>query len=204
MIAIVDYGVGNLRSVQKAFESLDVPVTITDDIETINNAKGIILPGVGAFKDAIDNLREKNLIACIKENVKKGKPLLGICLGMQLLYERSFEHGSWQGLGILEGEVVKFEQQEKVPHMGWNNLIVNREHLITRYIHKEPFVYFVHSYYVRPSRSLEVGQVIAWADYGGKFPAIVGKDNVIGMQFHPEKSGAVGLNLLKAFKEMIK
>lgn len=200
MIAIVDYGVGNLLSVKKAMEKLGMSVVVTSDIEKINAATGIVLPGVGAFKDAIDNLRQNKLVSCLKDNAKKGKPLLGICLGMQLLYETSYEDGVWQGLGLLDGEVVRFNEKLKVPHMGWNNLIIDKKNPIVKYLSQDDFVYFVHSYYVKSSGE----DVIAWADYGLRFPAIVGKGNVLGMQFHPEKSGDIGMKLLRAFKEMVK
>ncbi|WP_069649059.1 imidazole glycerol phosphate synthase subunit HisH [Caloranaerobacter ferrireducens] len=200
MIAIIDYGVGNLKSVYKALKKLGFEAKITDDIYDINNSKGIILPGVGAFKDAMENLKEKNIISCIKENIASGKPLLGICLGMQLLFEKSFEDGEWEGLGILSGEVVRFNGNLKVPHMGWNRLKINKDNKILKYIKEGAYVYFVHSYYVKTKDD----NVICLSDYGKRFPAIVGKDNIFGMQFHPEKSGKTGLALLKAFGEMIK
>ncbi|MTI68400.1 MAG: imidazole glycerol phosphate synthase subunit HisH [Firmicutes bacterium] len=200
MIAIIDYGVGNLESVYKALESLNFESKITRNVEDINNADAIILPGVGAFKDAIENLRNMNLVNPLMENIKKGKPLLGICLGMQLLYEESLEDGKWKGLGFLKGSVVKFKGVVKIPHMGWNNLNVLKKDNITKYINENDYVYFVHSYYAKG----EYNDLIATTDYKVDVPAIVRKGNVIGMQFHPEKSGKVGLSLLKAFGEMIK
>lgn len=200
MISIIDYGVGNLNSVHKALEKLGFEAKITNNIEEINNSKAIILPGVGAFNDAMENLKNTNLIPCIRENVDKGKPLLGICLGMQLLYEKSFEDGEWEGLGLLEGEIVKFEEDLKIPHMGWNRLKINKNDDILKYIKEEDYVYFVHSYYAKSDFS----EVITYADYGVKVPGVVSNKNVYGMQFHPEKSGETGLNLLKAFGEMIK
>lgn len=200
MIAIIDYGVGNLNSVYKALESLGFKAKITNDENDINKADGIILPGVGAFKDAYENLKKKGLVEILIKNMKKDKPLLGICLGMQLLYEESLEDGKWKGLGFLKGSVVKFKDDVKVPHMGWNNLNILKEDDITKYINEKDYVYFVHSYYAKGNDN----DLIASTDYKVKVPAIVRKGNVIGMQFHPEKSGKVGLKLLKAFGEMIK
>ncbi len=203
MIAIIDYGLGNLNSVYKALERLGFEAVITDDFDVINSSKAIILPGVGAFHDAMDNLKQTGLINCIKENVKRGKPILGICLGMQLLYEKSFEDGEWEGLGFLRGEIVKFNESLKVPHMGWNQLkknSLNSGNKILKYVNEGDSVYFVHSYYAKSDFS----EVLTYADYGVKVPGVVAKENVYGMQFHPEKSGETGLNLLKAFGEMIK
>lgn len=203
MISIIDYGVGNLNSVYKALERLGFKAQITNDIDEINDSKAIILPGVGAFNDAMENLKQTGLIDCIKENVKGGKPILGICLGMQILYEKGFEDGKWDGLGFLKGEIVKFEDNLKVPHMGWNQLNINKDNSdneILKYIDEGNYVYFVHSYYAKSDFS----EVLAYADYGVKVPGVVANKNVYGMQFHPEKSGETGLNLLKAFGEMIK
>ncbi|RKD32926.1 imidazole glycerol phosphate synthase subunit HisH [Thermohalobacter berrensis] len=199
MIAIIDYGVGNLKSVYKALLKLGYNSKITDNPNEIDDAKGIILPGVGAFRDAIYSLRNKGLISTIKRNVNNDKPLLGICLGMQLLFEKSFEDGEYEGLGILKGEVVKFKKGMVVPHMGWNTLEINKDSKIINYINDKDYVYFVHSYYVKAQED----DVVCWTQYGNEFPSIVQKDNVIGMQFHPEKSGNTGLALLKAFGEMI-
>lgn len=203
MIAIIDYGLGNLNSVYKALERLGFEAVITDDFDVINSSKAIILPGVGAFRDAMENLNQTGLIDCIKENVKNGKAILGICLGMQLLYEKSFEDGEWEGLGFLSGEIVKFNEDLKVPHMGWNRLKINSKNSnneILKYVNEGDYVYFVHSYYAQS----DFTEVLTYADYGVKVPGVVAKGNVFGMQFHPEKSGETGLNLLKAFGEMIK
>ncbi len=200
MIAIIDYGVGNLRSVQKSLEKIGLDSIITENSEEIDNADSIILPGVGAYRDAINNLKIKNLDKVIKSNVDKGKLLLGICLGMQLLYEKSYEDGEYDGLGLLKGEIVKFDKGLKIPHMGWNNLKIVRNNDITKYIKEDDYVYFVHSYYAKSSGD----EIIAYADYGKKVPGIVGYKNIYGFQFHPEKSGDVGLSLLKAYGEMIK
>lgn len=200
MIAIVDYGVGNLKSVYKALEKLGFEAKITSKKEEINQSRGIILPGVGAFKDAMDHLIESGLINCLKKNVDMGKPILGICLGMQLLYEKSYEDGEWTGLGLLKGEVVRFDNTLKVPHMGWNQLILGVDDPISKDIDNE-YVYFVHSYYIKPKIREEV---VFWTDYGVEVPAVVRKDNILGMQFHPEKSGETGMKLLKNFGELIK
>lgn len=198
MIAIIDYGVGNLNSIQKALENIGCEVVITDKREDLYRASGIILPGVGAFNDAIKRLRETGLVDDIKACIDKGTVLLGICLGMQLLYEKSYEDGEWEGLGLLSGDIVKFDDRLKVPHMGWNNIKFVKEDPILKYIEEDDYIYFVHSYY---ANSME--DAIAYTEYGVEVPAIVGKGSVYGMQFHPEKSGDVGLKLLKAFGEMV-
>ena len=201
MIAIIDYGVGNIKNVYKAFTNLGLDVVVTPDKELINKSSAIILPGVGAFKDAVDNLKKYDLVDCIKENVGKGKLIFGICLGMQLLFDKSCEDGEWNGLGLLGGEIVRFSEKLKVPHMGWNRLIKAKDDEIGRNIKEGEYVYFVHSYYLKPSNKEDV---IFWTDYGVKVPAVVRKNNIIGMQFHPEKSGKTGLKLLSNIKEMIK
>ncbi len=196
MIAIADYGMGNLRSVQKALEYLGFEAVITDDAQRIRDASHVVLPGVGAFADAAQNLMRSDLWDVLEGEVKKGKPFLGICLGMQLLFERSYENGVTQGLGLVPGEVVRFGVQDfKVPHMGWNNLIVRDNALITG----TPYVYFVHSYH---ASQVPETYIIAEAEYGYRFTAAVQKDNIFGFQFHPEKSGDAGLAMLKNFGEM--
>lgn len=202
MIVIIDYGMGNLNSVYNALKKLNIPCKISSEIKDIKEAKAMILPGVGAFKDAMDNLERSNLIEVIKEEVSKGKLLLGICLGMQMLFEKSYEIEERQGLGLLKGEVRLMEPVEKVkiPHMGWNSLSFNRDDF-KKYINKGDYVYFVHSYYVNNYKEEDL---ISYCEYGGlKIPAMVRRNNVIGAQFHPEKSGDVGLNILKEFGEMI-
>lgn len=201
MIAIVDYGVGNLKNVYKAFSKLDLDVVITSDKKVIDESKAIILPGVGAYKDAVNNLKKLEIIDCLRENVNKGKPFLGICLGMQLLYERSYEDGQCDGLGFLKGEIVRFGEGLKVPHMGWNNVVKAREDEIAKNIKNGEYVYFVHSYYLKPE---DENEIVLWADYGVKVPGVIRRENIIGMQFHPEKSGQTGLKLLNNFKELIK
>ncbi len=195
MIAIVDYGMGNLRSVQKALEHLGFVALVTDDARRIADASHIVLPGVGAFADAAENLSRSGLDGAVINEVAKGKPFLGICLGMQLLFERSYENGVTAGLSLVPGEVVPFNVSGlKVPHMGWNDLCARDNPLITG----TPYVYFVHSYH---ASGVPEDNIIAETDYGYRFTAAVRKDNVFGFQFHPEKSGDAGLAMLKRFGE---
>ncbi len=202
MISIIDYGAGNLKSVSKALEKIGFNSVITSNIEEINNSKAMILPGVGSFGDCMNSLRAKSLDRCIIENVSKGKYLLGICLGLQLLYEKSYEDGIWKGLGLLKGEVLRFDDAlNKIPHMGWNNLIKGKEDVLSQNINDGEYAYFVHSYYVKPDNE---NDVVLWTEYGVKVPAVVRRNNIIGMQFHPEKSGPTGLKLLQNFGELIK
>ncbi|MCQ1529628.1 imidazole glycerol phosphate synthase subunit HisH [Lutispora saccharofermentans] len=200
MNIIIDYGLGNLASVSRAFDKAGIECKISSDKEDIINADSLILPGVGAFRDAIKSLEELELIPVIKEQADRGKKIIGICLGMQLLYEKSYEYGEHEGMGLIEGSVEKLGAGLKVPHMGWNDLKFNKQDPILRYINEKDYVYFVHSYYIKSSGS----ELVAYADYGVTVPAIVRKDNIFGMQFHPEKSAQVGLNLLKAYGEMIR
>ncbi|NBG87514.1 imidazole glycerol phosphate synthase subunit HisH [Isachenkonia alkalipeptolytica] len=202
MIAIIDYDVGNIKSVCNALDKIGLPWTLTRDPETIKASKGIILPGVGAFEDAMQSLIDHQLVSLLQEEIRREKPFLGICLGMQLLYERSFENGEFEGLGVLKGEVVPFRTKLKVPHMGWNALALNdghRDHPILKHTKNEDYVYFVHSYYVQGLAE----ETIAYCTYDQRFSALVDRGNLLGMQFHPEKSGDAGLQLLKSFKEMI-
>ncbi len=195
MIAIIDYGMGNLRSVQKAFEFLGCDARITDNKNDIVNASHIVLPGVGAFADAAKCLEESGMQQTMLEEIKKGKPFLGICLGMQLLFDISYENGEYKGLGLVSGEVVPFRVQGlKVPHMGWNSLIARDNALFIEGTDK--FVYFVHSYH---ASGVPDACIIAEADYGYRFTAAVQKDNIFGLQFHPEKSGDTGLDMLRRF-----
>jgi len=201
LIAIVDYDVGNLKNVYTALGDVGLEGVITRDKKVLDNAEAIILPGVGAFSDAMENLIKYDLIDSLEANIKKGKTLLGICLGMQLLFDKSYEDGEFQGLGYIPGEIVKFSAPGlKIPHMGWNNLIINRDSPLVHNIGPEDYVYFVHSYYAVPEN---FDDVIAYAEYSVKVPGIVKRDNVIGMQFHPEKSSTVGLQLLRNFKEIL-
>ncbi|OEF99561.1 imidazole glycerol phosphate synthase, glutamine amidotransferase subunit [Vulcanibacillus modesticaldus] len=200
MNIIIDYGLGNIGSLEKAFNSLGIETKVSSNLDEIKNANSIILPGVGAFRDAINSLNDMNLIPAIKEHVDQGKYLLGICLGMQLLYEKSYENGEFEGLGLISGNVEMLDIDLKVPHMGWNNLKFAKNDEILKYIKEDDYVYFVHSYYVNSTNE----ELIAYTEYGKIIPSIVRKQNVYGMQFHPEKSGQVGLNLLKAYGELIK
>ena len=196
MIGIIDYGMGNLHSVQKALERLGYDSKVVDQEEELLDSSALILPGVGAFGDAMSNINEKGLFAPIQLAIESGIPFLGICLGMQLLFDTSEEHGYHHGLGILNGHVKRFKGDYKIPHMGWNELTLKqKQHELFQEV-DEGHVYFVHSYFVE----LENKQVLlATTDYYGEVPAIVGYKNVIGMQFHPEKSGEVGMKLLKRF-----
>lgn len=201
-ITIIDYGMGNLRSVQKAVEKCGAEAIISTDPREIANAERVILPGVGAFRDAIDALRQHDMISVIHDVVAAEKPLLGICLGLQLLFDVSYEDGEFEGLGIIPGKVVKFDlpREFKIPHMGWNQLSsrVDNNPLL-KDISAEAWFYFVHSYYVVPTETLwTAGQT----DYGGEFTSMVWKDNVLATQFHPEKSQTAGLQLLKNFVTM--
>lgn len=199
-VAIVDYGMGNLHSVSKAVERLGYEYLITGDEVEIMRASSVLLPGVGAFGDAMSHLRDTGLDLVMRRAAGEGRPLLGICLGMQLLFDGSEEHGDHEGLGLLPGRAVRFPSGElKVPHMGWNRLDFTRggEPLLGGL--EEGHVYFVHSYHVELG---EPGDLIASADYGLQVTAIVGRENVYGMQFHPEKSGELGMNLLRNFLKL--
>nr|WP_312576614.1 imidazole glycerol phosphate synthase subunit HisH [Sedimentibacter sp.] len=199
MHVIIDYGMGNLASVQRAFEKLDVETKVSNKIEDLKNAKSLILPGVGAFRDAVKALEEYDLISTIKDEVKKGKNIIGICLGMQLLYQRGFEYGDYEGLGLIKGNIEYMDIKLKIPHMGWNNLKFKKNDPILKYIKEDEYVYFVHSYYAVSDNS----ELVAYAEYEKMVSAIVRNENVYGIQFHPEKSGETGLNILKAYKEII-
>ena len=202
MLAIIDYGVGNLFSLQCSLKKIGVDAVVTKDAQVIKDADRIILPGVGAFGDAINKLRSTGLVDTIKEEAEKGKPFLGICLGMQLLFEKGYEYGVHEGLGFLKGNVVPLEgkipSELNVPHMGWNGLDFKCDSPIFKYINEGDFVYFVHSFYATDCDD----SVIATSEYGIPVTAAVGKGNIFGCQFHPEKSGDVGLNILKAFCEL--
>ncbi|KRE73952.1 imidazole glycerol phosphate synthase subunit HisH [Paenibacillus sp. Soil750] len=201
MIAIIDYGMGNLHSVSKAVERLGYEAVVTGDPEQILAAEGAILPGVGAFGDAMEHLRESGLDEVVKQYAASGKPMIGICLGMQLLFSSSEEHGQHEGLGLLPGTVVRFRGDYKVPHMGWNRLSYKQsESPIFKGI-EEGHVYFVHSYHAKPERESDL---LAVTDYYQPVTAIVGRDNVYGMQFHPEKSGDIGMQLLGNFLTLCK
>jgi imidazole glycerol-phosphate synthase subunit HisH len=205
-IAIIDYQMGNLRSVQKGFEKVGHPATITSDPTELEKADRIVLPGVGAFGDAIAELRRRDLVQPIRDAVESGKPFLGICLGLQLLFDVGYEGGEFEGLGILRGKVVRFDLPPtlKVPHMGWNrctalNHTGKRRAPILEGLADGTFFYFVHSYYAVPD---DLNDVMLQADYGGSFCAAVWRDNLFATQFHPEKSQADGLKILKNFAEL--
>lgn len=206
MIGIVDYGMGNLFSVSKALERLNVPYFISEQRDQLMTADALILPGVGSFRDAMERLNETGLSDMLRTYAKSGKPLLGICLGMQLLFDESDENGLTAGLGLLQGRVEKFPgktsdgEAYKVPHMGWNALDFAQVSPILKDI-DDKYVYFVHSYYVKLT---EEADLIASATYDVKVPAIVGRNNIYGMQFHPEKSGRLGMELLRNFTEIVK
>ena len=202
MIAIVDYGVGNLFSLRSSLGFLGAEAEVTGEAERIRRADKLILPGVGAFGDAAAKLRATGLDRVVLEEAEKGKLLLGICLGMQLLFDRSFEYGEHRGLGLLPGDVIPMEgrlpEGLKIPHIGWNALRYRGDSPLFREVSEGSCVYFVHSFYVEAENPV----VTAYAEYGVNVAAAVGKGNVMGCQFHPEKSGGVGLRILRAFCEM--
>lgn len=202
MIAIIDYDAGNIKSVEKALQKLGQDVVVTRDAETILAADRVILPGVGAFGDAMANLRKYELDKVIRQVVEKGTPFLGICLGLQLLFERSDETPGVEGLGILEGEICRIPDGEglKIPHMGWNSLQFQNEGRLFRGLPQGSYVYFVHSYYLKAK---EPSIVKATCEYGVSIHASVEKGNVFACQFHPEKSSDVGLQILKNFVELV-
>lgn len=202
MIAIVDYGMGNLKSVYKALKKVGVDATITSKASVIDDASAIVLPGVGAFKDCMGNLSNLNLLQSITQSIQKGKPYLGICLGLQILFGESEEFGSTEGLGILKGRVVRFSGTDlKIPHMGWNTVKLKNPPPIFAHVSDNSYFYFVHSYYVVPQ---DDSLVAGTTEYGAEFTSMVWKDNVIATQFHPEKSQHLGLNVLKEFDEFVR
>lgn len=196
MIGIIDYGMGNLYSLSKALERLGYAYEFVSRPERLPEYAGLILPGVGAFGDAIANIRELDLETAIREYAASGRPILGICLGMQLLFEKSEEHGEHRGLSLLEGEVVRFRGAYKVPHMGWNQLQLKQRHPLLDGVQEGEYAYFVHSYHVRTGQP---DLLLATTDYHQQVTAIVGRGHVYGMQFHPEKSGETGMRLLRNF-----
>ena len=200
MIAIIDYGVGNLFSLTSSFKAIGEEIIITSDVEIIKKADKLILPGVGAFGDASKKLFDSGLDKVILEEVEKKKPLLGVCLGMQMLFTESYEFGIYKGLGLINGKVVYMDlpNEYKIPHIGWNALHLKKKSPILKYIEENDFVYFVHSYHAVDCEE----SLVATTDYGREITAIVQSGNVFGCQFHPEKSGDVGLKILKAFAEI--
>lgn len=203
MTTIIDYGIGNLRSIEKAFEAVGESVHRTDAPEEIADAERLVLPGVGAFRACIDEIRRRDLEAPIHDAIDRGVPFLGVCVGMQLLFETGYEKGEHDGLGILPGHVVHFREADEempddlsVPHMGWNAISPTREHPLMEGLGAAPYVYFVHSYHPVAD---EQSDVLATTDYGHRFPSVVQRDHVYGVQFHPEKSQGTGLGLLENF-----
>ena len=202
MIAIVDYGVGNLFSLNSSLRCIGAESVVTADEAILRSADKILLPGVGAFEDAARKLRESGLADLLKELAGQGKPLLGICLGMQMLFEKSYEYGEHEGLGLIPGSVKPIRDvipaDYKIPHIGWNGLHFQKENPLFKYVKEGDCVYFVHSFYAADCDD----SVVATSEYGAELTAAVARDNVYGCQFHPEKSGNVGLAILKAFNEL--
>ena len=198
MIAIIDYDAGNIKSVEKALQYLGQETVVSRDPQVLLKADKVILPGVGSFGDAMENLKKYGLVPVIHEIVEKGTPFLGICLGLQLLFESSEETPGVEGLGLLPGKIVRIPDKEgfKIPHMGWNSITVNKNSRILKNIGSEPYVYFVHSYYVNAE---DESIISAYTEYGQKLDIAVEKDNVFATQFHPEKSGETGMTILKNF-----
>ena len=205
MIAIIDYGMGNLRSVQKGFEAVGAKAIVTSDSKKILSARSVVLPGVGAFKACMDNLEKFDLIDTVKQSVQRGKPFLGICLGLQLLFSQAEEFGSVSGLDILKGKVVGFKDAPdsgeplKIPHMGWNNVEVKPSHPLFDSVPNQSYFYFVHSYYVVPE---DKATVATTTNYGGDFVSGIHHENIHAFQFHPEKSQQLGLTVLKNFSKL--
>ena len=200
MIVIIDYNVGNLKSVLGAFKRIGLDAVVSRDEKIIKEAKGIVLPGVGTFPTAMKNLEKYHLVELLKERKEAGIPILGICLGMQILFEKGYEVEETKGLGFIPGTVCYMDIDEKVPHMVWNQLHKTQDHPLLKYVHENEDVYFVHSYMAHVNDE----NLVAYSDYGStKVTALVQNKNVMGCQFHPEKSGMVGQNILRAFKEMI-
>ncbi len=200
MIAIIDYGMGNLRSVQKGFERVGFEAIVTNQPDKLAAANAIVLPGVGAFNAAMSRLEEANLIDAIRKAIDTGKPFLGICLGLQLLFTESDEGGHHFGLNIIPGKVVRFPAGLKVPHIGWNQLNIKKETPILKNIPQDSFLYFVHSYYVIPD---DESVTVTTTNYGIDFTSAVQKDNIFATQFHPEKSQALGLKILRNFGDWV-
>ncbi|MSO22314.1 MAG: imidazole glycerol phosphate synthase subunit HisH [Acidobacteria bacterium] len=196
MVTIIDYAINNLRSVEKAFASVNIPVEVSDDPDKIRKAEKLVLPGVGAFADAMNNLQAKDLIAAIRDSVHSGTPLLGLCLGLQLLFSESEEFGRTEGLRFIPGKVKRLPDGMLVPHIGWNQLHLQRSDPLLEGIREDSFVYFVHSYYAEPEDHRDI---LATTDYDIEFPAVARRNNVWATQFHPEKSQDVGLRMLKNF-----
>lgn len=198
MIGIIDYKLNNLRSVQKAFEKVGAVSFISSDPNELARSDKLVLPGVGAFGKAMENIKSLNLAEVIRSHVARGKPLIGICLGMQLLFTRSYENGVHDGLNFINGEVKLFPNSVKVPHIGWNQVEIRRQSKILTSVADNSFVYFVHSYYAEPKEDV----TLATTEYAFHFASVVQRENVFGIQFHPEKSQVAGLHMLKNFSEL--
>jgi len=202
MIAIIDYGMGNLRSVQKGFERMGHEAVVTNDAKTIMDASKVVLPGVGAFPDCMRNLREYGLIDAVHRTIRSGKPFLGICLGLQLLFTESEEFGISKGLDIIKGRVIRFKGPEfadlKIPHMGWNSISIKQQVWALQDVPDNSHVYFVHSFHVVPE---DKSVIATTTPYGIEFVSSIWKDNIFAVQFHPEKSQSLGLSILKRFGE---
>jgi len=201
MIAVIDYGMGNLRSVEKGFLKVGVEAKVVSDPRSVNDAAAVVLPGVGAFRDCMKNLERMNLIEPVLNSIRKGKPFLGICLGLQVLFTESEEFGIYKGLDVLKGKVLRFQIDLKVPHMGWNTVKVVRRPPIFDNVEDNSYFYFVHSYYVSPD---DYGTTAGTTDYGITFTSMVWKDNIVATQFHPEKSQEAGLKILRNFGDFAK
>ena len=195
-IAIIDYGVGNLRSVEKAFNSQGISAVVSSDEQTLRAADKLVLPGVGAFAACMRGLRERGFDELVVEAANAGKPIIGLCVGLQMLFDEGHEFGVHRGLGLLPGRVVRFPEGVRVPHVGWNQVEIKRDHPVFRDLPDQSFFYFVHSYYVEP---MDQACVLGETEYKSRFAAICGRGSVVGVQFHPEKSQAAGLRLLKNF-----
>lgn len=200
-VAVIDYGLGNLRSVSKAIEAIGKCAKVTNNPQDLENASALVLPGVGAFQQAMQNLSVIDIIPTLKKEIKKGKPFLGICLGLQILFTESDEHGKSDGLDIIEGKVKKFSPNVKIPHMGWNTVSQSVENKLFNGITENNYFYFVHSYFVLPE---DQKCVIATTDYGQKFASAINRGNIWGVQFHPEKSHDLGLKVLENFIQNVK
>jgi len=198
-IAIIDYGVGNLRSVEKAFSSQGIPAVVSRDEQVLRSAEKLVLPGVGAFAACMRGLRERGFDELVIEAARAGKPIIGVCVGLQMLFDEGHEFGVHRGLGLLPGRVVRFAEGVRVPHVGWNQVAIQRAHPIFGDLPDQSFFYFVHSYYVEPA---DESCVLGETEYNSHFAAICGRGSVVGVQFHPEKSQAAGLKLLRNFAEM--
>jgi len=201
MITVVDYGVGNLHSVAKALEKVGAQTRVTSDWRDVGKSEGVVLPGVGAFKDSMDAMHRSDLAKATKDYIASGKPFLGVCLGLQMLFSESEEFGISKGLGVFPGRVVRFPQEQKVPHMGWNQIQIKKNgNPLLKGLKEGEYLYFVHSYYVVPENP---SLIAAQSSYGVNFTCMIWEKNVFGTQFHPEKSQSVGLKIYENFKDLV-